>query len=44
MSGYVVAFLILVGVWCAAGRFFATRPVIATALIGSSVSVLRRRP
>jgi len=25
-------FLILVGVWCAAGRYFATRPVIAKAL------------
>jgi cadmium resistance protein CadD (predicted permease) len=32
MSVYVVVFLVLVGVWCAAGRFFATRPVIAQAL------------
>ncbi len=32
MVVYVVVFLILVGVWCAAGRFFATRPVIAKAL------------
>lgn len=32
MSVYAVVFLILVGVWCAAGRFFATRPVIARAL------------
>jgi|SRR5215469_179642 len=29
---YAIVFLILVGVWCAAGRFFATRPVIAKAL------------
>jgi cadmium resistance protein CadD (predicted permease) len=29
---YVVVFLILVGVLCATGRFFATRPVIAKAL------------
>jgi len=29
---YSVVFLILVGVWCAAGRFFATRPAIAKAL------------
>jgi len=29
---YAVVFLVLVGVWCAAGRFFATRPVIAKAL------------
>jgi cadmium resistance protein CadD (predicted permease) len=29
---YAAVFLILVGVWCAAGRFFATRPVIARAL------------
>jgi cadmium resistance protein CadD (predicted permease) len=26
---YVAVFLILVGVWCAAGRFFATRPAVA---------------
>jgi cadmium resistance protein CadD (predicted permease) len=26
---YAAVFLILVGVWCAAGRFFATRPAIA---------------
>lgn len=29
---YVVVFLVLVAVWCAAGRWFATRPVIARAL------------
>jgi cadmium resistance protein CadD (predicted permease) len=29
---YVLVFLVLVGVWCAAGRYFATRPVIARAL------------
>ena len=29
---YSVVFLVLVGVWCAIGRFFATRPVIAKAL------------
>jgi cadmium resistance protein CadD (predicted permease) len=32
MSVYVVVFLALVAVWCAAGRFFATRPVVARAL------------
>ncbi|MGV9625418.1 cadmium resistance transporter [Streptomyces sp. NPDC003487] len=32
MSVYVIVFLILVAVWCWAGRFFATRPVIARAL------------
>ena len=32
MSVYTVVFLILVGVWCAAGRCFATRPVIARTL------------
>ncbi|WP_371778470.1 cadmium resistance transporter [Streptosporangium subroseum] len=32
MSVYVVIFLILVALWCLAGRFFATRPVIAKAL------------
>jgi cadmium resistance protein CadD (predicted permease) len=34
-EGWVVpaiVFLVLVGVWCAAGRFFATRPVVARAL------------
>ncbi|MFC3450316.1 cadmium resistance transporter [Amycolatopsis speibonae] len=29
---YTVVFLTLVAVWCAAGRYFATRPVIARAL------------
>ncbi|MCQ8193796.1 cadmium resistance transporter [Streptomyces rugosispiralis] len=32
MSVYVIVFLMLVAVWCFAGRFFATRPVIAKAL------------
>lgn len=32
MSVYAVVFLILVGVWCFAGRFFATRPLVAGAL------------
>jgi cadmium resistance protein CadD (predicted permease) len=32
MSVYVIVFLGLVGVWCFAGRYFATRPVIAKAL------------
>lgn len=32
MVVYAVVFLILVGVWCAAGRFFATRPAVATFL------------
>ncbi|MFM9542679.1 cadmium resistance transporter [Streptomyces turgidiscabies] len=32
MSVYVAVFLILVAVWCVAGRFFATRPAIAKAL------------
>ncbi|GGT03036.1 cadmium resistance transporter [Streptomyces cinerochromogenes] len=32
MSVYAIVFLILVAVWCFAGRFFATRPVIAKAL------------
>ncbi|MEU3183946.1 cadmium resistance transporter [Streptomyces sp. NPDC006923] len=31
-SLYAVVFLVLVGVWCVAGRFFATRPVIARTL------------
>jgi cadmium resistance protein CadD (predicted permease) len=29
---YIVVFLVLVGVWCAAGRFFATRPAVASVL------------
>jgi cadmium resistance protein CadD (predicted permease) len=32
MSVYVIVFLVLVAVWCCAGMFFATRPVIAKAL------------
>ncbi|MEV5891415.1 cadmium resistance transporter [Nonomuraea fuscirosea] len=32
MSVYVAVFLALVGVWCAAGRYFATRPVVAGVL------------
>ncbi|GAA2710357.1 hypothetical protein Apa02nite_082160 [Actinoplanes palleronii] len=32
MSVYVAVFLVLVAVWVAAGRYFATRPVIAKAL------------
>ncbi|MGW2463728.1 cadmium resistance transporter [Streptomyces sp. NPDC001761] len=32
MSVYAIVFLILVALWCFAGRFFATRPVIAKAL------------
>jgi cadmium resistance protein CadD (predicted permease) len=32
MSVYLVVFLILVAVWVAAGKYFATRPVIAKAL------------
>ncbi|MGW3911072.1 cadmium resistance transporter [Streptomyces sp. NPDC005070] len=31
-SVYAAVFLILVAVWCFAGRFFATRPVVARAL------------
>lgn len=31
MSVYAVVFLVLVAVWCFAGRYFATRPVIAKA-------------
>ncbi|GII55399.1 hypothetical protein Pth03_37880 [Planotetraspora thailandica] len=31
-SVYVVVFLALVAVWCMAGRFFATRPIVAMAL------------
>lgn len=29
---YAVVFLVLVAVWCLAGRYFATRPIIARAL------------
>jgi cadmium resistance protein CadD (predicted permease) len=29
---FAVVILVLVAVWCAAGRFFATRPIIARAL------------
>ncbi|MGN9837590.1 cadmium resistance transporter [Nonomuraea sp. H19] len=32
MSVYAVVFLVLVAVWCLAGRFFATRPLVAKAL------------
>ena len=32
MSVYAVVFLVLVGLWCFAGRFFATRPVVGEAL------------
>ncbi|MFC8827447.1 cadmium resistance transporter [Streptomyces sp. NPDC057137] len=32
MSVYAVVFLVLVAVWCLAGRYFATRPVIAKVL------------
>ena len=32
MVVYIVVFLALVAVWCAAGRFFATRPPVARAL------------
>jgi len=32
MSVYVIVFLILVAVWVAAGRYFATRPLIARTL------------
>ncbi|MFI5985244.1 cadmium resistance transporter [Streptomyces sp. NPDC051555] len=32
MTVYASVFLVLVAVWCFAGRFFATRPVIARAL------------
>lgn len=32
MAVYAVVFLVLVGVWCLAGRFFATRPVVAKVL------------
>ncbi|MEU4328634.1 cadmium resistance transporter [Nonomuraea dietziae] len=32
MTGYVLVFLALVAVWCAAGRFLATRPFVARTL------------
>jgi cadmium resistance protein CadD (predicted permease) len=32
LAGYTVVFLVLVGVWCAVGRFLATRPPVARAL------------
>ncbi|WP_240436141.1 cadmium resistance transporter [Streptomyces sp. CC0208] len=32
MTGYVAVFLVLVAVWCFAGKFSATRPVVAKAL------------
>jgi cadmium resistance protein CadD (predicted permease) len=32
MSVYAVVFLVLVAVWLAAGRYFATRPIVARAL------------
>ncbi|MER6223902.1 cadmium resistance transporter [Streptomyces sp900105755] len=32
MTVYAVVFLVLVAVWCFAGKCFATRPVIAKAL------------
>jgi cadmium resistance protein CadD (predicted permease) len=32
MTMYAAVFLVLVAVWCFAGKFFATRPVIAKAL------------
>lgn len=32
LAVFAVVFLVLVAVWCVAGRFFATRPVIARAL------------
>ncbi|MFB0619468.1 cadmium resistance transporter [Streptomyces sp. AGS-58] len=32
MTAYAAVFLVLVAVWCLAGKFFATRPVIAKAL------------
>ncbi|WP_455711727.1 cadmium resistance transporter [Streptomyces avermitilis] len=32
MSVYAVVFLVLVAIWCCAGKFFATRPLIAKAL------------
>jgi cadmium resistance protein CadD (predicted permease) len=35
---YATVFLVLVGVWCVAGRLFATRPVIAKALSRWAIS------
>ncbi|MFF3564637.1 cadmium resistance transporter [Streptomyces sp. NPDC002574] len=32
MSVYAVVFLVLAAVWCSAGRYFATRPVVARGL------------
>ncbi|GAB3682022.1 cadmium resistance transporter [Saccharopolyspora tripterygii] len=32
LAVFAVVFLALVAVWCAAGRYFATRPVIARSL------------
>jgi cadmium resistance protein CadD (predicted permease) len=32
LVGYAAVFLVLVGVWCAAGRFLVTRPPVARAL------------
>lgn len=32
LAVFAVVFLVLVAVWCAAGRYFATRPVIASTL------------
>lgn len=32
LAVYVPVFLVLLGVWCAAGRFVATRPVIASSI------------
>lgn len=32
MSVYVAVFLVLVAVWVLAGRYFATRPLVARAL------------
>jgi cadmium resistance protein CadD (predicted permease) len=31
-TAYVVIFVFMVAIWCAIGRFFATRPVIARTL------------
>lgn len=32
IAAYIAVFLVLVGVWCAAGRYFATRPAVAAVL------------
>ncbi|NUT51679.1 MAG: cadmium transporter [Saccharothrix sp.] len=32
ITRYVIVFLVLVAVWCAAGHYFATRPLVARAL------------